>query len=107
MYVVALADVPGVCFLGSDENGPSGRGDEEDNRWLTCIELDPAVTDMSPTKLIDALSVEGIESRRLWKPMHLQPVFASRRSFVNGESERPFDRGVGLASGSALQDAAV
>jgi len=101
MYVDALAEVPGVRFLGRDENG---RGDDEDNCWLTCIELDPAVTDMSPLKLIAALGGESIESRRLWKPMHLQPVFASSRSFVNGESERLFDRGVALPSGSALQD---
>jgi dTDP-4-amino-4,6-dideoxygalactose transaminase len=101
MYVDGLYDVPGVRFLGREEEG---RGDDEDNCWLTCIELDPAVTDMSPTKLIDALSGESIESRRLWKPMHLQPVFASSRSFVNGESERLFDRGVALPSGSALQD---
>jgi len=100
MYVDGLADVPGVRFLGRDE----GRGDDEDNCWLTCIELDPAVTEVGPSKLIAELSGENIESRRLWKPMHLQPVFASSRAFVNGESERLFDRGVTLPSGSALQD---
>lgn len=101
MYVEALSDLPGVRFLGRDDEG---RGDDEDNCWLTCIELDPEATEMSPLKLIAELAGEGIESRRLWKPMHLQPVFASRRSFVNGESERLFDRGVALPSGSALQD---
>ena len=100
MYVDGLADVPGVRFLGRDE----GRGDDEDNCWLTCIELDPAVTEVSPSKLIAELAGEDIESRRLRKPMHLQPVFASHRTFVNGESERLFDRGVTLPSGSALQD---
>jgi len=101
MYVDGLSDVPGVRFLGREEEG---RGDDEDNCWLTCIELDPAVTEVSPPKLIAELAGENIESRRLWKPMHLQPVFASSRSFVNGESERLFDRGVALPSGSALQD---
>ena len=101
MYADGLADVPGVRFLGRDEEG---RGDDEDNCWLTCIELDPAVTKVSPSKLIAELASERIESRRLWKPMHLQPVFASSRSFVNGESERLFDRGVALPSGSALQE---
>jgi dTDP-4-amino-4,6-dideoxygalactose transaminase len=100
MYVDGLADLPGVRFIGRDE----GRGDDEDNCWLTCIELDPAVTEVSPSQLIAALASENIESRRLWKPMHLQPVFASRRAFVNGESERLFDRGVTLPSGSALYD---
>src|SRR5665811_2132742 len=100
MYVEGLADVPGVRFLGCDE----GRGDDEDNCWLTCIELDPAVAAVGPSKLIAELAGEDIESRRLWKPMHLQPVFASHRAFVNGQSERLFDRGVTLPSGSALQD---
>ena len=48
-------------------------------------------------------SVKG----RLWKPMHLQPVFAARRSFVSGESEKLFDRGVALPSGSALGDGEI
>ena len=101
MYVDGLSHVPGVRFLGRDDEG---RGDDEDNCWLTCIELDPEATEMSPLKLIAELAGEGIESRRLWKPMHLQPVFASSRCFVTGESERIFDRGVALPSGSALQD---
>ena len=101
MYVEGLAGVPGVRFLGRDEEG---RGDDGDNCWLTCIELDPAVTEVTPSQLIAELAGEDIESRRLWKPMHLQPVFASHRSFVNGESERLFGRGVTLPSGSALQD---
>ena len=101
MYVDALADLPGVRFLGREDGR---RDDAEDNCWLTCIELDPSLTGIGPARLIAELSSEDIESRRLWKPMHLQPVFASRRSFVNGESERLFDRGVTLPSGSALED---
>lgn len=100
MYVDGLAGLPGVQFLGRDE----GRGDDEDNCWLTCIDLDPAITPLSPSQLIAELAGENIESRRVWKPMHLQPVFTSNRTFVNGESERLFDRGVTLPSGSALQD---
>jgi dTDP-4-amino-4,6-dideoxygalactose transaminase len=106
MYVEGLAHLPGLRFLGHDDevSGDSGRRDDEDNCWLTCIELDPAVTNVSPSQLIAELASEDIESRRLWKPMHLQPAFASRRAFVNGGSERLFDRGVTLPSGSALQD---
>jgi dTDP-4-amino-4,6-dideoxygalactose transaminase len=104
MYVDGLADGPGVRFLGRDQHEEQGRSDDEDNCWLTCIELDPAVTEVSPSHLIAELASENIESRRLWKPMHLQPVFASRRAFVNGQSERLFDRGVTLPSGSALHD---
>jgi dTDP-4-amino-4,6-dideoxygalactose transaminase len=104
MYVEELADVPGVRFIGHDEHDGVGRGDDEDNCWLTCIELDPPVTEVGPSQLIAALADEDIESRRLWKPMHLQPVFAASRCFVNGESERLFERGVTLPSGSALHD---
>lgn len=101
MYVEGLADLPGVSFLGREEQG---RGDQEDNCWLTCIVLDPAATTVTPPELIADLADEDIEARRLWKPMHLQPVFASSRSFVNGQAERLFDRGVTLPSGSDLQD---
>jgi dTDP-4-amino-4,6-dideoxygalactose transaminase len=101
MYVEGLADVPGVHFLGRDVDG---RDDHEDNCWLTCIELAPDVTGVTPTQLIATLADEDIESRRLWKPMHLQPVFAAHRGFITGESERLFDRGVTLPSGSALHD---
>jgi dTDP-4-amino-4,6-dideoxygalactose transaminase len=111
MYLDELSDVPGVRLLGCDKQDKHGcgddkdsRGDDEDNCWLTCIVLDPAVTQVSPTQLITELAGEEIESRRLWKPMHLQPVFASSRSFVNGESKRLFDRGIALPSGSALRD---
>jgi dTDP-4-amino-4,6-dideoxygalactose transaminase len=104
MYVDGLADVPGVSFLGRDEHDAQGRGDAGDNCWLTCIVLDPTVTHVSPSVLMAELEGEDIEARRLWKPMHLQPVFGSNRSFVNGESERLFNRGVALPSGSALQN---
>ena len=104
MYVEGLADLPGVSFLGRGRHDSQGRGDAEDNCWLTCIVLDPSATSASPSQLIAALADEDIESRRLWKPMHLQPVFASHRAFISGESERLFDHGVTLPSGSALRD---
>jgi dTDP-4-amino-4,6-dideoxygalactose transaminase len=104
MYVDGLANVLGVRFLGRNDEEGQGRGDDEDNCWLTCMVLDPAAITPSPSQLIAKLAAEDIECRRLWKPMHLQPVFASNRTFVSGESGRLFDRGVTLPSGSALQD---
>lgn len=104
MYVEGLADLPGVRFLGRNEHDKQGRGDVGDNCWLTSIVLDPAVTAISPSQLMSALAEDEIESRRLWKPMHLQPVFTTNRAFLNGESERLFNRGVTLPSGSALAD---
>jgi dTDP-4-amino-4,6-dideoxygalactose transaminase len=104
MYVEGFADLPGIGFLGRDQYDAQGRGDDGDNCWLTCIVLDPALTSVGPTGIIAELAAEDIEARRLWKPMHLQPVFASRRAFTSGVSEELFDRGVTLPSGSALQD---
>jgi dTDP-4-amino-4,6-dideoxygalactose transaminase len=104
MYVEGLSDLPGVGFLGRDPYAENGRGDNEDNCWLTCIGLDPTITSVTPSALMAGLASEDIESRRLWKPMHLQPIFAPNRSFINGQSERLFNRGVTLPSGSALQD---
>jgi len=51
-----------------------------------------------------ALENENIESRPLWKPMHLQPVFKSAPSYVNGTSESLFSNGLCLPSGSNLTD---
>ncbi|WP_149277170.1 DegT/DnrJ/EryC1/StrS family aminotransferase [Pareuzebyella sediminis] len=69
------------------------------NRWLTCI-LTPSFEARESIRL--ALLEENIESRPLWKPMHLQPVFMGFPSFENGVSEDLFDRGLCLPSGSNL-----
>ena len=103
-YVDALAGVPGVRFLGRDD---PDRDDAEDNCWLTCIELDPRLTRATPESVISTLEMHDIEARRVWKPLHLQPVFAQHRAFVDGEAERHFDRGVMLPSGSALTAAEI
>ena len=69
------------------------------NRWLTTI-----VTDSFDTreKIRIALEKENIESRPLWKPMHLQPVFEEFPAYVDGTSADLFDRGLCLPSGSNL-----
>ncbi|KGN42382.1 DegT/DnrJ/EryC1/StrS family aminotransferase [Knoellia aerolata] len=99
-YAAGLADLPGVTLLGRTD----GLDDSEDNHWLTCITLDPAQVSTDPTTLMGGLDSVGIEARHLWKPMHLQPVHASRRAAVNGVSERLFATGVTLPSGSELAD---
>jgi dTDP-4-amino-4,6-dideoxygalactose transaminase len=71
------------------------------NGWLTCVTFDePAVRDA----VQQALEEERIESRPLWKPMHLQPAFASMPARVDGTSERLFTHGLCLPSGSILTD---
>jgi len=73
------------------------------NRWLTAITLDPQFNKgISRETIRLALEEDNIESRPLWKPMHLQPVFSDAISFVNGTSEWLFKNGLCLPSGSNL-----
>ena len=69
------------------------------NRWLTCV-LTPSFAIRERIRL--ALMNEEIESRPLWKPMHLQPVFEKYPKYTDGTSEDLFDRGLCLPSGSNL-----
>lgn len=96
-YKALFASVEGVEVFGA-------AGDEEDNVWLTSILVDERRTGWAPAELTDALTAANIESRPLWKPMHLQPVFAGARALVTGVSERLFTQGLTLPSGSALTD---
>ena len=91
-YKTELEDVAGISFLAEPEGYFS-------NRWLTCM-LTPSFDIRERIRL--ALQAEDIESRPLWKPMHLQPVFKNCDSFVNGISEELFNRGLCLPSGSNL-----
>lgn len=71
------------------------------NRWLTTLLFHKKDFHL---KVIDALSKADIESRPLWKPMHMQPVFKDSLSFVDGTSEDMFSRGICLPSGTTLSD---
>lgn len=99
-YAETLGELPGVELLGR-------RGldtDDDDNCWLTCLILDPERVAVDPIRLIDGLAAHEIEARHLWKPMHLQPLYSDARSFINGCSERLFQSGLTLPSGSELED---
>lgn len=102
-YTAGFADVEGLTFLGRGADGDAS-GEVDDNHWLTCITIDPAVVDVAPTTLMAGLDESGIEARHLWKPMHLQPVHEGRRAALTGMSERLFQTGVTLPSGSELDD---
>ncbi len=97
-YDRLFSAVPGVSILGRDN-------DVEDNFWLTSVVVEPEIAGWSAAELSSALTAENIESRPLWKPMHLQPVFAGTRSLINGVSQRLFETGLALPSGSVLADA--
>lgn len=71
------------------------------NRWLSCI-LTPSFEIRENLRL--ALLDNNIESRPLWKPLHLQPIFSTTKHFVDGTSESLFERGLCLPSGSNLSN---
>ena len=71
---------------------------QEPNCWLTCVTVDPERSAFTAADLIEALAGGGIESRPLWKPMHLQPVFAGAPTVGGGVSAALFERGVTLPS---------
>lgn len=74
------------------------------NRWLSTLLIDPAMAGASREDLRLALEKENIESRPLWKPMHLQPVFEGSPFYGNGVSEQLFANGLCLPSGSNMTD---
>ena len=75
------------------------------NRWLSCILVDPTKNKGLNADLIRmSLENDNIESRPLWKPMHLQPVYSEMPYYGNGVSERLFESGLCLPSGSNLKE---
>lgn len=96
-YVNALKGFAGISFLQEPEGFFS-------NRWLSCILVDPSLTknNINREDIRLVLEKENIESRPLWKPMHLQPVFAGAPFYGNGTSEKLFENGLCLPSGSNL-----
>ena len=98
-YTSALSALPGFSLLAE----PPGYFC---NRWLTTILIDPSVSLNGLTKetIRLALEQENIESRPLWKPMHLQPIFAQALYFGNGFSDWLFEIGLCLPSGSNLNN---
>lgn len=101
-YVDGLSDIPGIRFLGRGVSDDAP-GDTDDNCWLTCIAFDSSRTDLADD-LVAQFAALNVEARHLWKPMHLQPVFERARAFTNGVSQRLFETGITLPSGSALGD---
>ena len=74
------------------------------SRWLTCITVDPAQFGADREAIRLALEAENIEARPVWKPMHLQPVFAGCEVVGGSVAEQLFERGLCLPSGGALTD---
>ncbi len=97
-YRAALKDLPGIGFMAEASYGRS-------TFWLTCITVDPAEFGATREDLRLGLQARDIEARPVWKPMHLQPVFAECRVVGGGVAASLFDRGLCLPSGSSLTPA--
>ena len=96
-YREALGNLPGVAFM---PEAPWGRH----TRWLTCFTIDPAAFGADREAVREALEAENIEARPLWKPMHLQPVFAEHPVVGGAVAEELFANGLCLPSGSNLAE---
>jgi dTDP-4-amino-4,6-dideoxygalactose transaminase len=97
-YRQEMDGMAGISFVAEPEGFYS-------NRWLTTVLIDPEKTGgMTRETLRLALEAQNIESRPLWKPMHMQPIFEKYPYFGNGVSEKLFENGLCLPSGSNLED---
>ncbi len=99
LYVKLLAGMKGVKVMCQ----PEGEGFNS-NYWLTCITVKPEEAGFTREDLRLTLEGDNIESRPLWKPMHLQPVFKEAPFYGDGTSDRLFEIGLCLPSGPTLTD---
>lgn len=94
LYVEKLKNTPGITVMQ-----PRSNVDLHPNYWLSTILVNPQEAGFTYQELSARLTAADIESRPLWKPMHLQPVFAKAPAYVNGVSEALFAQGLCLPSG--------
>jgi len=93
-----LEGLPGITFMPEISKGRS-------TFWLTCVRIDPKEFGSANEDVRLLLETHDIESRHLWKPMHLQPVFRGFPFRGAGVSENLFQSGLCLPSGTALTEA--
>ncbi|KUK58105.1 MAG: Uncharacterized protein XD81_1258 [Bacteroidetes bacterium 38_7] len=98
LYRTLLQNLPGISF----HTNPNS--DFNSNYWLTCIVIDPQEAGFTREELRLKMEEENIETRPLWKPMHLQPVFADCPYYGDNTEGRLFDDGLCLPSGPTLTD---
>jgi dTDP-4-amino-4,6-dideoxygalactose transaminase len=97
IYASALSKLPGVEFMPEASFGTS-------TRWLTCLTIDPNAFGSNREKVRVMLAQQQIESRPVWKPLHLQPVFSEYECIGGEVAEDLFAQGLCLPSGSNLTD---
>ncbi|MDQ8140982.1 aminotransferase class I/II-fold pyridoxal phosphate-dependent enzyme [Chryseobacterium sp. CFS15] len=98
-YVDVFKDIEGVTVFSEPTE------DYYSNHWLSAIIIDEKIAGKNREDLRLAFLEDNIESRPLWKPMHLQPIFAEAPYYGTDVSEKLFDNGLCLPSGSNLSDA--
>jgi dTDP-4-amino-4,6-dideoxygalactose transaminase len=99
IYKEAFSNIRGITYQAEIDSSVHS------NRWLTSIIINPEATGgITREDVRLTLEKENIESRPLWKPMHLQPVFSKFKSYTSGVSESLFNNGLCLPSGSNLSD---
>ena len=93
-YKKHLGNLPGITFMPVHDW-------QQPNYWLSCIVTNDATNHLD---IIQALEDASIQSRPLWKPMHLQPVFDDYPAYVNGVSESLFNNGLCLPSDTKMTE---
>ena len=97
LYSQALGSVSGLSVQLDPPWGNS-------NAWLTTITLDSKLFPDAPKRIREKLELSNIESRPVWKPLHLQPVYAHAERYLSGNAERIYSEGLCLPSGSTMSD---
>jgi dTDP-4-amino-4,6-dideoxygalactose transaminase len=97
LYLQALGSVSGLSVHLDPPWGNS-------NAWLTTITLDSKFFPDAPKRIREKLELSNIESRPIWKPLHLQPVYVSAQRYLSGNAERIYNEGLCLPSGSTMSD---
>jgi len=100
-YLDGLFGIESIEWMPEAEFGSS-------TRWLSACIINKEITLLTPTNVIEHLAKQGIEARRVWKPMHLQPLFVDNLYFSHNENvdicKDLFDQGLCLPSGSNLSE---
>ncbi len=98
LYKEAFEKMDGITLMSNPDESFNA------NYWLCTILIDKEKTGVDYEKLRVALDAKGIETRPLWKPMHLQPIYQNNPCYVDGTSERLFNKGLCLPAGPCVAD---
>lgn len=101
LYQEAFSTMPGITLHANPNE------DFDANYWLSTILIDSQLTGFTPEQLRLHLASHQVESRPLWKPMHMQPVFSQSPAYVDGTSQRLFSQGLCLPSGPCVTESDI